>query len=303
MTIAACHISPEGVVLGADSTTTITNNDGDQAGATSHFDYAQKIFEIGPPGSTVGSVAWGIGQIGETSHRLRLARLGRRHERRPFRSLRAMAQSLAADIEQDLERAYPTVLARVRDIDARKKDPDAEVSAFDHAFFENTYLKLSGGFCLAGRLDDCVACEGFAVSWTPLSAPSVEPIQKETPMFWGVPEIFERLLYGLDSRTLAALLASGKWIGTHEEMFRIVSARQLLQPTHLPIREAIDWIHTIIHTTIRGVKFANWPHVCGGPIEIAVITADRPFRWVRHKRLDAAILTAQEMTGDEARGQ
>jgi hypothetical protein len=28
---------------------------------------------------------------------------------------------------------------------------------------------------------------------------------------------------------------------------------------------------------------------CGGPIEIAVITTDRRFRWVRHKDWDVAI--------------
>lgn len=70
-------------------------------------------------------------------------------------------------------------------------------------------------------------------------------------------------------------------------------AANLTQPTNLPLREAIDWIHTVIHTTIRAIKF-NQEHSCGGPVEIAVITTDRPFRWVCHKSLDAAIITAQQ---------
>jgi hypothetical protein len=37
------------------------------------------------------------------------------------------------------------------------------------------------------------------------------------------------------------------------------------------------------------MKFSHMAPVCGGPVEVAVITTDRRFRWVRHKRFDAAI--------------
>jgi hypothetical protein len=57
----------------------------------------------------------------------------------------------------------------------------------------------------------------------------------------------------------------------------------------LPIREAIDWVHASIYATIKMMKFSHLPPVCGGPVEIAVITTDKKFRWVRHKRFDAAI--------------
>ena len=60
-------------------------------------------------------------------------------------------------------------------------------------------------------------------------------------------------------------------------------------PGVLPIREAIDWVHASIYTTIKGIKFSRFDPVCGGPIEVAVITTDRRFRWVRHKGLDAAM--------------
>lgn len=47
-----------------------------------------------------------------------------------------------------------------------------------------------------------------------------------------------------------------------------------------------------VYTTIQNMKFSHLAPVCGGPVEIALITGDRPFRWVRHKRLDAAIRQA-----------
>jgi len=40
---------------------------------------------------------------------------------------------------------------------------------------------------------------------------------------------------------------------------------------------------------MEAMKSAHLAPVCGGPIEIAVITTDRPFRWVRHKLLGEAI--------------
>ena len=36
-------------------------------------------------------------------------------------------------------------------------------------------------------------------------------------------------------------------------------------------------------------NFSRLDPVCGGPIEVAVITTARRFRWVCHKELDAAL--------------
>src|SRR5947209_7896804 len=67
MTIAACYLSPEGVVFGADSTTTFGVADGIR-----HYNFAQKVFEIGQS-STLGAVIWGMGNFPGTSHRTLLA--------------------------------------------------------------------------------------------------------------------------------------------------------------------------------------------------------------------------------------
>jgi len=55
------------------------------------------------------------------------------------------------------------------------------------------------------------------------------------------------------------------------------------------MRDAIDFVHSCISSTIKTLKFSHLSQTCGGPIEIAVITTDRDFRWVRHKEWDAAI--------------
>jgi hypothetical protein len=72
MTIAACYISPEGVVLGTDSTTTVVGPDGE----SSYLDHAQKLFAVGDPEATIGLITWGLGQIGDVSHRTIAAMIG-----------------------------------------------------------------------------------------------------------------------------------------------------------------------------------------------------------------------------------
>ena len=70
MTIAACYVSPEGVVFGADSTSSI-NVGGDEH----YFNHAQKIFEIGER-ADLAVVTWGLGNLRSLSYRTIFAVLG-----------------------------------------------------------------------------------------------------------------------------------------------------------------------------------------------------------------------------------
>lgn len=108
--------------------------------------------------------------------------------------------------------------------------------------------------------------------------------------WWGVPNFFTRLLVGIDGRILGDIQNSGKWTGTTEELAQLAQAYSLIPQGILPIRDAVDYVHSCIYSTIKAIKFSGVPQVCGGPIEIAVITSDRKFRWVRHKPWDAAIV-------------
>lgn len=57
MTIAACYVTNEGVVMGADSTTSYPQENG-----THYLNHAQKLYEIGE-NSTLGALTWGLGAI------------------------------------------------------------------------------------------------------------------------------------------------------------------------------------------------------------------------------------------------
>jgi len=97
MTIAAAYLMSEGVVLGADSTTTVMTPDGQVAQV---FDCAQKVFEIGN-GGRMGACTWGAAQLGNTAHRTVFARLA---DSLGDETVQAAAEKLAAadgTLEQD----------------------------------------------------------------------------------------------------------------------------------------------------------------------------------------------------------
>jgi hypothetical protein len=57
-------------------------------------------------------------------------------------------------------------------------------------------------------------------------------------------------------------------------------------------------------STIKAMKFSNFPQTCGGPIEIAVISSDRRFRWCqrrrRRRRPGPSCRTLDSMSGSES---
>jgi hypothetical protein len=109
-----------------------------------------------------------------------------------------------------------------------------------------------------------------------------------------------RVLFGIDPDLLDKIATSPHWTGGDAELLKVAQEFALGPPPMLPLREAIDWIYSCIQSTIKGMKFSRLPPFCGGPVEIAVVTSDRPFRWVRHKSLDVALYDDKTDTHEEA---
>lgn len=148
---------------------------------------------------------------------------------------------------------------------------------------------LGVGFCLGGYIETRTP-EAYAMSFEPLQGKPTPTKLSMVWSFWGAPNMIQRLIFGRDAKLRDDLLASGKWNGTPADLDTFLSQYQLATPLPLPIRDAIDFTHACIASTIKAMKFSSLPQICGGPIEIAVITTDRRFRWVLHKEWDAAIM-------------
>jgi hypothetical protein len=153
------------------------------------------------------------------------------------------------------------------------------------------HQSLFCGFCIGGHVLPHRSPEAYELRFHAAMSHPEPPIALEMgrAKFWGWQNLIERVLWGVDDRVFGAVLSSGKWTGTNAELAQVLLSQSLGQPYDLPLREAIDWVHASIYTTIKAMKFSHWKPYCGGPIEVAAISTDRRFRWVRHKNFGAAL--------------
>jgi hypothetical protein len=285
LTVAACFVTPEGVVFGADSTTTAGT-----AGGNHYYDHSQKIFEIGTE-STLAGVIWGLGGLPEASYRKLFANFGDKLKNNLPLSMADAAQkwidhfwvaysaSTLIKLCCDLANKAPHIVGALIDPLVRTEEEEATLA--------NLRRNLIAGFCIGGHIGTRDP-KAFSAVFDPLAGkPSLQEVAGWN--FWGTPTIVQRMIFGCDDNLKASLLSSGKWSGTPDELGELIAQHQFAYPIVLPMRDAVDFVHSSISATIKTLKFSNLSQTCGGPIELAVITADRPFRWVRHKTWDSAI--------------
>ena len=265
VTIAAAYLVSEGVVFGADSSTTVSvRTPGGGSGVLQLLNHAQKVFEVGD-NSRLGVCTWGAGSIGDVSHRTVIARLS--DELTEDTSIQDAAQILANLVEP---------LAK-----------SAQLA------FVGYYL---GGWNPKTHEPSC-----FKIEIT-TNGKKIDPIPLGLCSFSGMPNFFTRVFRGFDpelpkvlreeiKRRLPQTNATPSFDKIFEEAFEIAASPLVAAGfKDLPIREAIDFVYTYLHITIKATKFKFGAPACGGPIEIGFITTDRHFRWVRHKSFASAIL-------------
>lgn len=293
MTIAVCYLSPEGLVLGADSTSTYL------VGAAPHyFNHAQKIFEIGE-GSTLGIVTWGLGGLAIDSHRRLVAVLADDLEKKPAKDVAEVAARWVDQFWSAYQSALAGPIAQCKTLSGKQPHkignppapnphPDARTEQ-EERDFEHLASLLVAGFCIGGYVPSDRTPAAFEMVFDPLKRkPAPRALAVHQPQGWGAPSMIKRLIMGIDDGLKASILTSGKWSGTPAELDALAQQFVLSHPI-LPIRDAIDFVHTCVYSTIKAFKFSNLSQICGGPIELAVITVDRKFRWVQHKPWTSAI--------------
>jgi hypothetical protein len=272
---------------------------GTGAGLFHYFNHNQKLFEVGE-NSTLGMVTWGLGGLGPVSHRTLIANLDddmRATPAIPVRNVQDVATRWAGIFWKAYSAQLPVIapdwapLLAKSPFVAGAQAPSPQTRTKDEEDrFQALSRDLVVGFCIGGYVLPQRVTTAFTVVFHPnLTA---EPIPIVMPMFqcqwFGVPNLILRLINGYDISIVQSLMSSGKWKGTELELRGILDKFQLAHPV-LPIRDAIDFVYTSIYSTIKAMKFSTLSQVCGGPIELAVITSDRRFRWVRHKSWDSAI--------------
>jgi hypothetical protein len=289
MTIAMWAVVPEGIVLGADSTSSMFHG----SNGFHYFNHNQKVFEVGED-ATLGVITWGMGGLPDISWRTLIAYLAEDLVSNPVASVEQSAERWAALVWAKYVAAFPAQTARAAALSAMipfnpsavPPDPGARNQAEEEEF-----KKLRGdlfvGFCVGGYLLPDRTPLAFEVQFFPelVGPPAPEP----SPFgFRGAPHFIQRLLNGWDDSAVHAIMQSGKWQGTQAELIQELN-KAALRVQVSTLRDTIDFVYSSIHSTIKALKFSDLSQICGGPIELAVISTDRRYRWVRHKRWDSAI--------------
>jgi hypothetical protein len=272
MTIAVGLLAADGVVLGADSTVTIFTA---EETVSSLLTGAQKIFQLGM-NRPYGLVFFGAGSFGSRSYR-----------------------DLLVQFERQLGGATPPVrevAQRFYDFGLAIWPAEAERLQVDPQVLPDTGVLVGG--CGAGEDHCCFARVHFRPGEEVGGQPVVHFDLPGQFLFEGCPDAAHRLLHGFDAaswQTVAEFIPPADREAALESLLAPSLIRPAPTPT-LPLRDAVDYVHWIVHATIKYYKFVEGPQVCGGKVEIACVTADRGFRWVTHKSLDWCVGDAEGQT-------
>jgi hypothetical protein len=163
MTIAACYLSAEGVVFGADSTTTtyVSGIGPGAPGAEPHFDFAQKVYHVGE-NSTLGMAFWGLGNLGTVSYRTLIAQFADTLVGHGAQSMAEVAQrwnqffwaAYSGELGRWLQRA-----GQLQGQATRTPAEEVELATLTQVF--------SGGFCLGGYLMNDRTPSAFEIRYGP----------------------------------------------------------------------------------------------------------------------------------------
>jgi len=289
-------MSPEGLVLGADSTSSTFISSGPGATGYHYLNHNQKLFELGE-NATIGMMTWGLAGLPTISYRTLIAQFSDELSSKNPKNVQEIADRWSHHFwnayQQDPQ--INALMGVVRTLEQKQPhDPGNPASRTRDEEQQLAGLKnnLFVGFCIAGYWLPDRTPLAYEILFGPDLQASPKPrtiLQPGSYAFWGMPNMIKRLMWGADESLRGMILQSGKWNGTPAELDSLFNGFQLGTPI-LPIRDAIDFVHSCIHSTIKAMKFSSLFQVCGGPIEIAVITTDRRFRWVRHKPWDVAIM-------------
>lgn len=272
MTIAVALKVGDGVVLGADSASTLA----DPNSVINVYFNAEKVFNL-VKGLPIGFVTYGLGGLGGRS-----------------------VVSLAKDLREQL-----TVSEGPREID-RLKYTVEEVALHLRDFFYNDYYLKSFpikvrdpqgkeidrfepmGFLVAGFSAQQRHAEVWEVSIDAMgksAAPNqiFGPQQLEGAAWRGQPEALTRLMGGWSSE-VADFLVKQAGVPVPDAL-RVLNNLPVPRLFHsaMPLQDAIDLVKYMVEVTIGFVRFSPGAPTVHEPVDIAAINFHEGFRWVLRK--------------------
>lgn len=266
MTIAIALKVEDGIVLAADSASTLVTGDG---GVANVYNHADKIVNL-RKGLPVGIAFWGAGSIGGAS-------------------MTTLAKDLRLKLtDADSDWAIDPKSYSVEAIAGRVKEHFLD-EHYSRSFDEPTNGPGLGMF-VVGYSSGHMGSECYEVGVDPergFVGPELMLHEEDSGLLWrGEPEAVMRLVVGFGSEMVGALktmgLTKNDEIDTAMNVMRDHLEVSLLHPA-MPIQDAIDLGTLLVEVTKQWSRFVPGAPTVGGPAEVAAITKHEGFKWVQRK--------------------
>lgn len=265
MTICVSVRIPEGLILAADSMVTLEGTvntpKGPQMGVLQTFEFANKLTRI--KDYPIGVMTWGIASISNRSipslimeweHDLPSL------EHNPTFAVRDMADALQRFIAGRYDKVYP----------ATAKRPSLGV--------------FIGGYSHSQFFSDQFFCEWpNKITWQEVRPNKPDGSPDFGANWFGQTDALSRLIHGYDKAGINELMKRGadktivqKWRDDHVSELPLVF-------DGMPLQDAVDFANYAVQLTIGRFRFAIGVPVCGGNVDIAVITPNA-FQWAQRKQ-------------------
>jgi hypothetical protein len=256
VTIVASVKVRDGVILGTDSMTQISQNTPTGPQILKAYSNARKLFQINT--RPIGAATYGLGNLGQRSIEGVVLDF--------CRGPGANAASVQAVTQELYDFVRPLYDAEFQAV------PDDQ--------------RPTLGFYVAGYTDGQPFPEEFEFLLPRDPGPIVARPAVDFGSTWrGIDIGFTRLYKGVDPRLFDRLVAAGL---THQQVTQATAGLETpVIYDGMPVQDAIDFCGYILETTIGWTAVQLGAASCGYPLQVAMILADTGFDWV--ERPDLAV--------------
>lgn len=274
----------EGLVVAADSAATLHARTPDgRAGVAKVFNNATKMLQLRDYPIAVAS--WGGSRIG--------------------------SRLIASLVEEFANQRPP--LEELDDEELSVEQEASDLADFLVSFYEKTFPDweamdqppgglgvLVGGYSGTGFFPEEYVFNIPHRQFMRLRPPKDDGSQDFGANWYGATDAIVRLHHGRDERMFEALKQLDVEQKKVDQLQEIIKRQfQYTVPFDgMPLQDAVDYAMYLVTVTVGRYRFVIGPEVCGGPIDVAAITRDRGFKWVRRKQL--AIRAVGPHPGEEA---
>jgi hypothetical protein len=272
MTIAVALKVGDGVVLGADSASTLA----DPNSVINVYFNAEKVFNL-IKGLPIGFVTYGLGGLADRSV-VSLAK-DLREQLTDTNSTRSIDKSryTVEEVATHVRNFFYTDYYR-KSFPVKFRDPQGnEVDRFEPMGF------LVAGFSAQERKAEVWEISIDASGNSPMPKRIFGPDDADGAVWRGQPEALTRLLGGW-SIAVAELLVNQAGV-PEAEAFRVLNSLPIPRLFHsaMPLQDAIDLVKYMTEVTIGFVRFSPGAPTVHEPVDVAAISFHEGFRWIFRK--------------------